>query len=165
MRITMDRRARAANWLTEKISGSDWVHVAVGDGELVYSAGIYERLYYSFDQYLRLPNIDTIVQLEPLRCWEIDGFGNSGSSKVPLIPIWKSLLKAGTSGFYETGDCVCMAKQVLKAAGYDPPRWAWSPRLLMEWITTDAPTADITRRSHWVPRQRRRTGDVDGQSF
>lgn len=124
---------RVANWLTQKFTGSELMHVSISDGTYVLSSGIPGREYFLAEQFARNPNIKTIVELEWLQPFELDGYGRDKQAWILM-----SLAKGLSRGLIETNDCLCVVKKVLAAAGYDVPRRIWSPRLLLEWCANNA---------------------------
>lgn len=140
------RRIMLTNWLTQKICGSSTTHVSISDGTYVFSSGVPGREYYHATDFAKIPNLRTIVELEWLQPFTIDGYARDKPA-----PIWKSIAKALTRGLIQTDDCLCIVKKVLATAGYDVPRRVWSPGLLLEWCATDA-NSNIRQGRNWITR-------------
>lgn len=141
-------RLRIFTWVSEKISGSPLVHVAISDGVHCFSPGIYTRLYYNHDTYINLPNVQYQFELVAPRLFSIDGFGTEDN----IVPIWRTVLKVLTRGRVQTKDCLCMTKKVMAAAGWDVPKHVTTPQHLFDWITTNAEVCNIKRRPHFLSR-------------
>ena len=153
------RRAYWAAWwsLIRFCTGSDLAHVCVGHDGAVLVPSVTGRAYWPLYSY--------ITEYPTLRCMyvvpgnfiiDLDDFQSS-----TRLRVWPTLLKWWTGGRWNTNDCVCVARQVLAAAGVYVPPSCYSPRKLHLWLEAQGYVCTQLRTDDAARSDPERRGSID----
>ena len=123
-------RQVSACFLTRSLSGSNLVHVSVGDGHAVLSPNLAGDRFHPFDQYVLTAHRLT---------WMLEVPCPAPASLAAIAdarpkPILPAIVSRFTRGIVPARTCVTTARQALAAGEISVPRRVTTPVALFDWL-------------------------------
>ena len=124
-------------WVARHLAGSDFRHVLVSDGEVVFDGQYGEASFWPYEAFIRrYPRIlgYYLVEGDDPRIHALKGGKRQKNGVLLVLPF---LLMAFTRGFYQVKNCTTTAKEILAQAGVRVPhRKVWNPTELHLWMSS-----------------------------